>query len=77
MGTDVEVSLDVLRNARSRSEDATRDNLSQYVANRTKAYEAFARLDPDSQMTRDAKQRLDEAQRSQDELEASLCSDGD
>jgi hypothetical protein len=51
---------------------ALRDRLAQYVDNRRKTYEAFARFDPDANYARDAKQRLDDALRVQAEIEANI-----
>ncbi len=63
MANDVESNLAALREARTTAQATALEHLKRYVAHRTTAFEAFNRLDPDSQATRDARERLEKAQR--------------
>jgi hypothetical protein len=63
LAQDVESNLAALRDARTTAQMTALEHLKQYVAHRTTAFEAFNRLDPNSQATRDARQRLEKAQR--------------
>ena len=62
-----------LREARERGEATARALLTNYVANREKAFEAFERVDPTAQFTQAAKQRLEKARRDLQDFEARLA----
>jgi hypothetical protein len=63
LAKDVESNLAALRDALTTAQMTALEHLKRYVAHRTTAFEAFNRLDPNSQATRDARQRLEKAQR--------------
>jgi hypothetical protein len=63
LANDVESNLVALREARTTAQATALEHLKRYVAHRTMAFIAFKRLDPDSQATRDARERLEKAKR--------------
>lgn len=69
---DVESNLRVLGEARATAEGAALENMNQYVANRAKPFEAFNRIDPDSQATRDARERLERARQDHESYARSI-----
>ena len=73
-GMSVEDNLAVLREQLTQAEAKGLELMAQYVANRLKSYEAFARVDPDAQLTQDAKERLKKALLDVEEFEAKLAS---
>jgi hypothetical protein len=64
----------MLEPERREAEAASRDRLAQYVANRRKAYDAFAAVDSDAECTKAARQRLDKAERDLAEYDSYLAS---
>lgn len=63
MANDVESNLTALREARTTAQTTALEHLKRYVAHRTATFEAFNRLDPNSQATGDARERLEKARR--------------
>jgi hypothetical protein len=61
LANDVESNLAALREARTTAQATALEHLKRYIAHRTAAFEAFNRLDPNSQATRDARERLAKA----------------
>ena len=74
MSESVEKSLADLREQLTLGEARSRMFMTQYVRNRQLSYEALARVDPEAQFTRDAKERLEKAQRDLEEFEANITS---
>lgn len=70
----VEHNQRIVREHLIRAEEKSKELMAQYVANRRKSYEAYARLDPDSQFTKNAKELLDKATRDLEEFKARLVS---
>lgn len=70
----VEDNIAILRKQKTQAENKSRQLLAQYVAYRRRSYEAYLRLDPDSQFTKNSKGLLDTATRELEEFEASLVS---
>jgi chromosome segregation ATPase len=70
----VEENMAVLREQLTQAEARGRELINQFVANRRKTHDAYARMDPHSQFTSDMKELLDKALRDLEEFEARLAS---
>jgi hypothetical protein len=72
MNEKVESNRAVLQQATRDAQESSLGHLKQVVANREKAFEALARLDPDSKPAQDARARLDKARSDYDSFAASV-----
>jgi hypothetical protein len=72
MNETVNANRAVLQNAAREAQANTLRHLKAYIANREKAFEAFDRMDPDSQPARDARARLEKARRDYETFAASI-----
>jgi hypothetical protein len=70
----VEHNLGILREQLTRAEAKGRELMAQYIANRQKSYDVSARLDPNSQQTKNAIELLDKARSDLAEFETRLVS---